>query len=443
MFLFWNVSNAQNDFAIKGIIPQAKNKELLLKGFTMMGDSLLNKTFADDNGNFTITYPDSYVGAAVLEIRESKSIIVLLNHENFEMKWTDLEALESLKFNNSIENNAFSEGVILSQQSQNILSGLFYLKPIYEKEIPFSTQKTNWIDAEIDFRQKVFPKFVNALQQNLYAIYYLKLRKLLQDMPITANRFIEQMPYIEKLFNEMDFTDKKLVQSGLYRELLDGYFLLMESHGDLEKVYIHVNFSTDAILKSLENHPVLKQDVAEYLFRLFEKRSLYQATEHLAIAMLNSQNCEMDSKRKALFEQYRKMAKGKIAPNIVFENATTPFFKLSDIKSKYRLVVFGASWCNKCQEEIPKLILYYKDWKTKYDLEIVFVSLDTVPEKYYNFTSIFPWISSCDYKGWDSKAAIDYCVFGTPTMYLLDASQTIVLKPISEKQVQAWLEINK
>ena len=41
----------------------------------------------------------------------------------------------------------------------------------------------------------------------------------------------------------------------------------------------------------------------------------------------------------------------------------------------------------------------------------------------------------------ESKAAVDYCVFGTPTMYLLDANQTIVLKPISEKQVQAWLEM--
>ena len=441
LLLIWNVSNAQKEFAIKGMIPEAKNKEVLLKGYTMMGDSLLNKVFADDNGNFAIAYPASFVGAAVLAIKEFKSIIVLLNHENFEMKWPDLEAIESIKFNNSLENNAFTDGVALAQQSQNILAGLLYLKPIYEKEIPFSIQKIGWIDAEIDFRQKALPTFLATLPQNAYAIYYLKLRKLLQDMPITANHSIEQMPNHERFFNEMDFADKNLVQSGLYRELLDGYFLLMESHGNIENVCAHVNFSTDAILKSLENHPVLKQEVAEYLFRLFEKRSLFQAAEHLALAMLNSQNCEMDSKHEALFEQYRKMAKGKIAPNIVFENASKPFSKLSDIKTKYRLVVFGASWCSKCQEEIPKLKPFYSDWKTKYDLEIVFASLDTEPKKYTDFTADFPWISICDYKGWESKAAVDYCVFGTPTMYLLDANQTIVLKPISEKQVQAWLEM--
>jgi hypothetical protein len=31
-------------------------------------------------------------------------------------------------------------------------------------------------------------------------------------------------------------------------------------------------------------------------------------------------------------------------------------------------------------------------------------------------------------------------VFGTPTMYILDKDDKIVLKPNSEKQVQAWLE---
>jgi hypothetical protein len=28
-----------------------------------------------------------------------------------------------------------------------------------------------------------------------------------------------------------------------------------------------------------------------------------------------------------------------------------------------------------------------------------------------------------------------------PTMYLLGAKNTIVLKPVSEKQIQAWMEI--
>jgi hypothetical protein len=93
-------------------------------------------------------------------------------------------------------------------------------------------------------------------------------------------------------------------------------------------------------------------------------------------------------------------------------------------------------------EEIPKLKTYYEDWKTLYDLEIVFISLDTERTNFNAFVKDFPWLSSCELKGWESKAAIDYCVFGTPTMYLLDQKNTILVKPISDKQVQAWLEMN-
>ena len=158
--------------------------------------------------------------------------------------------------------------------------------------------------------------------------------------------------------------------------------------------------------------------------------------------MLNNQSYGIDHKHEALFEQYRKMAKGKTAPDIVLGNATKPVAKISDMKSKYKLVVFGASWCSKCQEDIPKLKTYYEDWKTLYDLEIVFISLDTEFTKFNKFVKDFPWLSSCELKGWESKVAIDYCVFGTPTMYLLDEKNTILVKPISDKQVQAWLEMN-
>jgi thiol-disulfide isomerase/thioredoxin len=159
--------------------------------------------------------------------------------------------------------------------------------------------------------------------------------------------------------------------------------------------------------------------------------------------MLDAQNCEMDTKHKALFEQYRKMAVGKTADDIVFENATQTVTNLNSITTKYKLVVFGASWCNKCQEDIPKLKSYYQDWKTKYNLEIVLISLDSEKEKYTAFVKDFPWFSSSELKGWEAKAALDYCVFGTPTMYLLDANNTILLKPISEKQIQSWLDMNE
>ena len=49
-------------------------------------------------------------------------------------------------------------------------------------------------------------------------------------------------------------------------------------------------------------------------------------------------------------------------------------------------------------------------------------------------------MSMCDYKKWDTHAALDYYVFATPTMFLLDKNQKIILRPNSVKQIDAWVD---
>jgi thiol-disulfide isomerase/thioredoxin len=63
------------------------------------------------------------------------------------------------------------------------------------------------------------------------------------------------------------------------------------------------------------------------------------------------------------------MKKGNIAPEIDFGKMTylngvkqTQFSNLSNLTTPYTLVVFGASWCPKCMEELPKMIQNYVEW---------------------------------------------------------------------------------
>jgi len=46
----------------------------------------------------------------------------------------------------------------------------------------------------------------------------------------------------------------------------------------------------------------------------------------------------------------------------------------------------------------------------------------------------------CDYKKWETQAALDYYIFATPTMFLLDDSRKILLRPNSVKQVDAYVD---
>jgi len=425
---------AQTKYTIKGHFETASNKEIVLKGYTSEADFILNKSTIDGNGNFIINYPADYMGAAMLEIGQEKKLIVLLNHENFEIQWDDLNTTKSLKFTNSIENTTFDYGLSLYQNTNEKKVGISYLLPYYAND----NAKSTFFKNELTQLNQAIPDYLNGLSDQLYASYYLKIRVLMADYSMSIKRNPKGIPALEQTFNQLNFADERLIHSGLYYEFLETHVVAMEHYG--EKATQQLNQSTDKILASLKSKPELKQNIAEYLFNLFEKRSLFESSEHIALAMLNDDTCQLNDKYKALFEQYRKMANGRTAPNIELHTAKSE--NLYNLKSKYKLVVFGASWCSKCVEEIPKLKAFYADWNMKHNLEIIFVSLDTDKNEYINFTKDFPWLSSCDFAGWETKAARDYCVFATPTMYLLDANNTIKIKPISADQVNAWLDLH-
>jgi thiol-disulfide isomerase/thioredoxin len=423
---------------IQGAFPQLKNNEIVLKGYDGFAEKELAQTTSDSLGKFTLNYPKNYIGAAILQPKGASSLIVLLHNENFQMKWDDLQDFNTLQFTNSSENDAFALVIAVNQETEPKLSGLKYLLPQYQKQ----PKEYKWLQQEIANQEDRFPNFLKSLPTNSYAAYYLQLRKLIIDMPLTANRYIERMPQHEIDFMKINFDDDKLWTSGLLAELLNGFYQLMESHLDLEEVTEHCNRATDVWLKSLANNSTKQQAVAEHVFKWLEKRSLLQAAEYLAKVMLNQTHCVLSEKSINLFEQYRKMGIGNTASNIIFDNKQN-ILKIKDLKSinsKYKLVIFGASWCPNCQIDFPKWKENYVALKEKYDLEIVYISIDTDKKVFEDYYKESPFITFCDYKGWETQAAKAYYVFATPTYILLDKDLKVLAKLQSPEHMQAWLE---
>lgn len=436
LLLYGYVTRAEQLFTIKGHIKDARNAVITLKGYHLDSQKTIGQTTSDHNGDFEITYPGSYVGAAVLQIADMQSVILLLNHENFSIQWADLKAYDTLTYSNSQENNFFNFGLKLYQTTESKKTGLHYLIPLYANERDLQ----NLFKSEFKKQSTVYDDFIKALPENRYAKYYLQYRKLLNDIPLNLNNYNENIQTVINQFNTLDFKNPHLIQSGLLFEIIDSYLVLAESFG--EKQYECLNNSTNLLLKSIgPSAGELKQEIAEHLFNSFEKRSLFPASEHLATTLLGDNQCYLDSRHKALFEQYRKMKIGNTAPDILLNGTNFIEKHLSEISSQYKLIVFGASWCPTCREEIPKLKEHYHHWEKKYNLEVVYISLDEHQEEHQSFSSKFPWKVSCDLKGWDSPAANDFSVFSTPTMYLLDNHNIILLKPIGFEQITAWLEV--
>jgi len=233
----------------------------------------------------------------------------------------------------------------------------------------------------------------------------------------------------------------------LFKDAIESHFWLLENSGNsLDNVFKEMKLSIDAMFVKLATNEKIFNEVTDYLFDLLEKHSLFKASEYLALKVLNEGSCTINSDLANQLETYRAMKKGNIASEIVFEqtnfaNPNKTINKLSEIKSKYTVVVFGASWCPKCNEELPEITKLYDKWKIN-GVEVVFVALEEDKKSFMDFAKTFPFPSYSDNKKWESKIVKDYYVFSTPTMFLIDNNREIILRPNSVKQMNAWVDWN-
>ncbi|MBV7530676.1 TlpA disulfide reductase family protein [Chitinophaga sp. sic0106] len=104
---------------------------------------------------------------------------------------------------------------------------------------------------------------------------------------------------------------------------------------------------------------------------------------------------------------------------------------LSDLKGKYVLVDFWASWCGPCRAENPNVLKAYNAFKDK-NFTVVGVSLDDNEEKWKAAIKQdgMPWIQLSDLKGWRNEVAQQYGIQGIPFSLLIDPDGKIVAKEL-------------
>lgn len=446
-FIFSCISIAVSSQVITGNLNLLKNTEIKLESFNGLKSYVISETKIDHEGNFTLKYTANDYGVGYLMASDNKPLYVILSGENIEVIGEALSYVETIKIIKGKENQWFEQYAKEHPKREQALSAWLYLEKMYFNDSLFKVQKKPIEAIELEKKRikTEDANFIQQLPEKSYVKWFLPTRKLVSSVSVVAQYRTDEIPATLAAFRALDYKDKRLYKSGLFKDAIESHFWLLENCGlTLDSVFIEMQKSIDAMMVNLVKDEQKLNEVADYLFDLLERHSLFKASEYLALKVLNEVSCTINADLAKQLETYRAMKKGNVAPEIVFPKSTlyptsADLKKLSDIKSKYTLVVFGASWCPKCKNEIPEVAKNYNNWK-KSGLEVVFVSLDENEKDFINFASNFPFVSLCDYQKWNSPIAQNYYVFGTPTMYLLDDSRKIILRPNSIKQMEAWVD---
>lgn len=388
---------------------------------------------------FSVEGEKYHTGFYRLSFNNNKWIDFLYDDEDVNIKTDANNILDSLKVLHSDANKIYYDFVKLNKTYKTKAELLQLILARYPKEDDYyQTTKEKLIQVQEDYLN-----FINITAQvnpNSFVARYVRSAQLpVFDIEIPFDKQLEFLK-IHSLDN-VNFYDDGLIYSDAFTnksiEYLTYYRNPQLPMGLLEKEF---EAAIDTILNKAKVNEIVYKHIVEYLLDGFKKFGFDNVINYIVENYVIKDDLCLDEKLEKTLErriqQSRNFKVGSIVPNIIIPDSSGSLIELNKINSEKTLIIFYASWCPHCQKLLPQINEFYKSQPEK-KLEVMAISIDTSKTDWLNFvkTNNLNWINVSDQKGWEGKAASDYFIYATPTMFLVDKNLKLIGMPKTVEEV--------
>jgi thiol-disulfide isomerase/thioredoxin len=430
--------SAQDSIVVKGkFINNTKYAQVQMKKFAVGSFTVAGAKIKDEKFSMTLP-PDIPAGVYRFQYAFSQSqqyLDIIINGKDKEINFT-IDAFDDVafpKFSKSKENQqwyAYLEETSTQQQRIALLNQFINAYPNANAKVVQAAEQ-EW-EEEKTLYNKNLNVFTTKMQSTL-ACEMVVNRPFYFTKP--KDDFILQDYYKrEHFWDGFDATNPTLINTPLYTEHILNYlryWMNPEMGFTQEEQTEGFKKAVDTILAQFSGNEETQKFALKYLQLGFkeignEKVLQYIDEKYQELAA----QCNDEGADKMAFEKrmagYAAMKEGEVAPNIAFEGLKLKVKNLYEIEARQVLVVFWASWCPHCMEDMPKINTWALANPTT---KVVAISLDDNKAAYEEAIKEFPNLDHhTDLKKWEGKAVNDYFVYGTPTLILLDKDKKIIGK---------------
>lgn len=239
--------------------------------------------------------------------------------------------------------------------------------------------------------------------------------------------------YKAHYFDNFTFADKRLIYTPVFSQKIDFYFdkLVVPTRDSLEK-------DIDRVMELASANADMQKYMAWFLSLKYETSQVmghdalfvYVVRKYLETGKVGWQYPEVKDNILKRVNALEPLLLGKPAPNLILLDTLNTARSLAGVKAKYTLLFFWESTCGHCQQEMPKVLKFYEEFKDKYGVEIFGVSTDTsmVKWKAYIRKNNLPWMNVNGHLSLSGNYHQLYDIRSTPIMYLLDENKKILTK---------------
>jgi peroxiredoxin len=394
---------------------------------------ILEVVRTDLNGGFSFSFDNQEVGLYRIYLDTQDSFDIIFNNEDVEIRTKIENPQYNVKVIRSVENIQLYSYIVQNYVFDYKIDVLTQLAEIYP-DGKFRRKAEVELAKEISLKNKNLDKVIRKDSKS-FAGRYLSYFK---ELPVSSkfNEY-ERIEFLkENYLKSFVFSDVALINSDAYTNVVLNYFKLFKSNN----TEIYYNAGKEILDYVFFEDPKIFSFLFEYILTGFESLELDEPAAKLSLEY--GDVCSDDNESlKLRIKSNTLLSKGKKAPDFSAKTISGEDFVLSEMKGDYTLIIFWATWCEHCQITMPRLAAAGNIFKeAKMDIVAVSIDSDEAVLKSFLIENQMPWNIICDFKGWDSQVVLDYAIYATPSMYLIDKDMNIVAKPFNEEKLYNELE---